>query len=514
VSASGASIAPAPRPASDAPPRSGAPGRSGPTDVRHATWFIFAFLFVFIAFIFLALIPPDALLRDADIYWHVATGRWIWDRGAFPQVDEFSHTSHGQVWIAKEWLSQMVFFGAYRLAGWRGVVVVTACAIALAYALLFLALSRTMRLTVAIGIAAVALALSFPHFIARPQIFVDAILVAWTAAMVRAVEERRAPNLLLLLLMVLWANLHASFTAGLAIAAAFAVEALLDFAPGEGWRVARRWGLFLLGAIGAAFVTPYGYRPLFFTGQIFGANEALQYIQEWQPTSMRNAPVALIAMLLLFFFAILSGIRIRAWRLILIVALTYFMLSAIRFSAMFFIVLPLLLASSLTAQFPFLRLSKHIDDDPRFYQTMARIGRRALVPIYLAGVVVVVVGMLGRPITPVQNITPVGAVNAIYARNLKGNIYNSYNFGGYLIFRNLQTFIDGRAGQLFLNGFITRLNDIIGKRPRQFVPYLDEFNVTLAVVAPNSIEAQELEASPAWEIVYDDSVADLFRKRE
>ena len=57
--------------------------------MRLAAWFIFAFLFVFIAFVFLALIPPDALLRDADIYWHVATGRWIWDHGSFPQVDEF-----------------------------------------------------------------------------------------------------------------------------------------------------------------------------------------------------------------------------------------------------------------------------------------------------------------------------------------------------------------------------------------------------------------------------------------
>ena len=54
------------------------------------------------------------------------------------------------------------------------------------------------------------------------------ILAWWVWLMLRAREHDRAPPLIAALLMALWANLHGGFVFGLAIAAAFGLEAFVS----------------------------------------------------------------------------------------------------------------------------------------------------------------------------------------------------------------------------------------------------------------------------------------------
>jgi hypothetical protein len=60
---------------------------------------------------------------------------------------------------------------------------------------------------------------------------------------------------------------------------------------------------------------------------------------------------------------------------------------------------------------------------------------------------------------------------------------------------------------------MTNLMEVLYRNPAQFVSYLQQYNVALAVVIPNSIEARELERSPDWQKIYSESVSDLFQKR-
>src|SRR4051812_32304505 len=89
-------------------------------DVQRVIWFIFVLLFALLLLLYIVFIPGGGLL-DADLYWHIATGRRIWEGGSFPQVDEFSHTFRGHPWIARDWLGDLSFFGAYNVLGLRGV---------------------------------------------------------------------------------------------------------------------------------------------------------------------------------------------------------------------------------------------------------------------------------------------------------------------------------------------------------------------------------------------------------
>src|SRR5438046_5869236 len=165
------------------------------------------------------------LLADPDSHWHITVGNWILEHRAVPDVDIYSFTLTGQPWIAKEWLSQVLLSGAYDIAGWGGVVALAAAAFAATFALLLRLLLRDIKPILALLFAGVAICMTAPHMLARPHALAMPFMLLWVAGLVRAVEERRAPNPWLLVCMLLWANLHGGFTFGLMVGGAFGLEA-------------------------------------------------------------------------------------------------------------------------------------------------------------------------------------------------------------------------------------------------------------------------------------------------
>jgi len=483
-------------------------------DTRRAAAFLTLLLACFFLILLCGLRTSDYFLRDPDTYWHIAVAQQIWETGSFPRVDELSFTFLGRPWIAKEWLSQLILFGAYSLDGWRGVVLITAVTVAATYALLFWILSHKMRLTVAAGVATAAYMISIGHFVARPQIFADPLIIIWCAALVDAAEAKVPPPAWLLAIMALWANIHGSFTFGLLLVAALGAEATWAIGHGQRLRTAARWALFLFGAMAFACVTPYGYRSLLVTYQLFGgANEAIRHITEWRPVTLDVLGFNEGFIFALLFLSLYFGVRVGFWRLLTTLGVAYLMLAHIRFTSLFGMLTPLLLATPLTDQYPFLRLSSQLRSDPRFFIAMLGAARTLRYPIGVALISgVVLFAAYGPAMLPRKAITPQGAIDYIRARQLSGNIYNFYDFGGYLIFSGIKTFIDGRSDQLFQKGFMSRLYDIVERHPKQFGQLLDQYDISLALVAPDSAESQELARLPGWSRSYVDDVSELYQK--
>ena len=93
-----------------------------PAEMRAGTLAPALPYFVAAAIYLVVLLVGSNLLNDSDTFWHIAVGEWITDHG-LPHTDPFSFTFAGRAWIAKEWLSQVVFHGVYQAAGWSGMVV-------------------------------------------------------------------------------------------------------------------------------------------------------------------------------------------------------------------------------------------------------------------------------------------------------------------------------------------------------------------------------------------------------
>src|SRR2546426_308889 len=57
-----------------------------------------------------------------DIWWHLASGRYMVQHGLLPRTDVFSFTANGRPWINHEWLFQIAAFLSFQIAGLKGVL--------------------------------------------------------------------------------------------------------------------------------------------------------------------------------------------------------------------------------------------------------------------------------------------------------------------------------------------------------------------------------------------------------
>ena len=98
---------------------------------------------VFVAILALGLFTmAAAAVTDPDVWWHLRTGQLILQNHSLFHTDPYSFTRFGQPWINHEWLSEVLLFGLYRVAGFGGLIVAFAVVIAATFLLVFAALSR------------------------------------------------------------------------------------------------------------------------------------------------------------------------------------------------------------------------------------------------------------------------------------------------------------------------------------------------------------------------------------
>lgn len=445
----------------------------------------------------------DRLLGDPDTMWHLAVGERIWRTGALPWTDAYSHTFAGSHWIAKEWLSQLILAAAYGLGGWRGVVLVTAVALALLFAWLFAWLAARLRWSAAIVATLLALLLLAPHALARPLVFGLLALFLWTRILVDAVAAGRAPRWRSLGILVVWANLHASFTFAYVLAGLMAVEAILAAERPHRIALLRAWAAFGAAAMLAALVTPYGPASLLVAGTILGQSDALAIVTEWQPLAFDASGAVAMAAAAAVVAALALEPRSNAVWIVTVLLLVAMALRYSRFLDLVAIVVPLIAAAPLARHWPGLGPERAEPDSGG--------GRRVMA----AGAAIAGASLLLLPALaprPPDGIAPAAALDSARHLHLSGPVYNDYDFGGFLVWEGVPTFVDGRT-ELFLAGLMSPLYRALqSDDPAAFLALLDRYGVTWALVRPGSAETRLLDAAPGWRRAYQDGVATVFRR--
>src|SRR5581483_10181336 len=70
----------------------------------------------------LMLLTVRSRFSDPDLWWHLKVGEIIWNTHRIPRIDLFSYTAGGHSWIAQEWFSQLIIYGAYFWGGYTGLM--------------------------------------------------------------------------------------------------------------------------------------------------------------------------------------------------------------------------------------------------------------------------------------------------------------------------------------------------------------------------------------------------------
>ena len=445
---------------------------------------------------------------DGDTNWHVASGRWILTHMTAPTADPFSFTYAGKPWIAHEWGSEVLMALAYLGLGWSGVVLLMGAAAGTAYALI----AAELRLWLGPVGQLIGLGLSFaclqPFLYARPHILALPLLVIWTSRLLAARRAGKAPPLELALLMVLWANLHASFIFGLGIIGPFAAEAFFD-APNTipaKLDVVRGWGVFGVIATALSLATPHGIAGLEFPFWVLGM-KVLPNILEWRSATFQQPTLFEGALLITLFLGLWRGVRVPPFRLVLLVALVHMALQHVRQEAVLAVLAPMLLAE------PFGRATYPGRPGPRVVPPVGwkptwRVPSVLVAwPHWRSRAAAVVATRLAIPLVRTDNgNVPVTALAHVPPQLLGQPVFNEYAFGGYLIFKGVKPYIDGRA-DMYGDAWVQQYLAIAGGAQPTVDDAFKRWNIRWTILSPREPLVRMLDTRPGWRRIYADGFA-------
>lgn len=449
---------------------------------------------------------------DPDMWWHLKTGEIIWNTHSIPRVDVLSYTAAGHSWVAQEWLSQVVIYGAYRLGGYASLMLLLCITASLAVILgyvLSAVYSRNVKVAFLGGLT--VWLFGTIGFAIRPHIIGYLLLLGELLVLHMGRTHNKRWFFALPPVFALWINFHSSFVFGLLVLAVVLACSFLEFECGL--LVSRRWDRPTRKALSMAFglstmalfLNPIGPKLIWYPIDVM-ATERLNIasVAEWQPlpaVDMRSWALLAAAGLTLA-LPLLRRIELRLDELCL-VALSFGL--AVQHQRMLFL-FGILVAPVLC------RLLADAWDQ---YEP----GRDRVLPNAFVIAVAVLAIKASFPSAQtlseqVARVNPVRALEFIRRTGLSGRMLNEYVYGGYLIWAapEHKVFIDGRADLYDPSGILAAYGRwaTFEENPRLL---LDRYGIRFCLLSKSHPMAQVMPVLEGWKVVYSDSNSLVFARQ-
>jgi len=483
------------------------------------------FLLPALLFIYSFFVSTNYSLNDPDLWWHLKTGQYILANWEVPNEDPFAYTTpvpldrDMKIGLRGQWLGQVLLYSVYKIGGYpalgyiRGVLIV----LPMLFLYIWLIRKKMKPWTAFIVVSPSALMYSIQLFYSfeRPQAFTFLFSIVIIALLERIRSHLREEGrgfdfsyIVLPIVMLLWANIHAGFIIGGIIIMAYAISEIiwvlwLKFRKKDvSFKYLRSFLIVLIASILASFINPNGhvmfYRysagliQRFFQSiaQIGGGGDSswvesvvLEYKPLWY--FYKNLDYKWLTFYWIFTGVLLLSMIVKYIKrrhidiaeLITVIMVSLFANLYARGLMVSLSVLPFYMGKTILE----LDLPK-----PAWWGNV----RRAAI----AGVLAVSIGFsslsyirmpyaLKPGITPMW-ITPwypMKAVEFLMVTNIKPPMYNFYTWGGFLIwtlYPKYKVFIDGRA----LDEMVNRTADGILKTFPGWEEKLNAYNINFILI--------------------------------
>jgi len=460
-----------------------------------------------------------AAVLDPDIWWHMRVGDWILENRALPHTGIYSQLAGHKPWIAYSWLFEVA---VSRLYHWFGIVALPVSLVCLQASIAFV-LFWTLR-RVANGfwrawmIAVVAMFAFRETVPLRPSSFTILFFIVELALIL---EARRTGNVRWLYwlppLMLLWANIHIQFVYGVFVFGLFTLDAFLrSIGASRNWRWTRDQEarelpsqtveIVMVAVLVATCIGPYF---IHIYGVIFGyARNTMQYDTIIELAAMTfRAPAHFVELFMVAAVFFLKGWRRRVdfFGIMLLLSCAAVSFRSTR-DAWFLCVAAALMAAE--------ALRSEMEQKKKEAAWQRWIPAAALV----AGIAICI-GAGSRALKTqslfdaIDAEYPIRATEYVREHHLQGPMYNTFNWGGFLIFnlRGYPVSIDGRT-DLYGSAYTSEAFLTVNGRDWNSDATLARANfVLLEKTLPL---ASVLAADPQFQLVYADQIAAVFvRKR-
>ncbi len=502
---------------------------------------------------------------DLDFWWHLKHGQLIYETHSIPEKDFFSFTTDIPEHISKigkkedaaaaaalpydelenitksiikiSWLSQLIFYITYLLGGFTGIGILKSAVFVLTFIVMYLTMRKSGAdyLSSFFVICLVAfIGIDFNY--TRPQIF---SFLLFSCLFYILYDFKKTGKLIFLLpvLMFIWANLHGGFVLGvLVIIVFFSSEAIKHAVSGrygeknglpfnKGY--ISKLGLFSVVSILASLLNPNSLKtfllPWYQELRISVAN-----IEEYSRPMLYEYH----AFWFMLFLVVLSALimvrkkRLDITDLIISIAVIIPSLMSIRYIIFFALGTGVLLAYSITCIWSGImewKISRRLLERSWF----SGLNLKLTVPFLLSVISVLVLIKISVSDRVLEfdmreGRYPSGAVNFLQEHKPAGNMFNLYNWGGYLIwslYPEYRVFIDGRTlNETVFYHYSRIINAEEGDSPD--IPLwkrlLDAYEVNLILTSAVSSKGYVLPLTASlyldkdWELVYTDGKSMLF----
>ena len=472
---------------------------------------------LFCLFILVFLLLSLEKIHCFDIWWHLATGKWIWTHKAIPSQDVFSFTQKGHPWIDFTWGFQALIYPIYKVSGLSGIILFKTLILFLAFYFLYKTLNLLTRNSLLIWFLMFSVLLaSYPRFMVRPHIFTFLFISLFIYLLTLYQKMFKKRYLILLAIFFLfWVNLHGSFILGIFLVFAYlAGEVFLryNWQAKEILRLPTIKGLCILlfGLFILSFINPYGIELIKFVISSHQGEgmEAIQHIAEWKRFPWKAIFVFNfnrgLFFKLIFWLGIISIFlsRFLAIREVLIFILfSYLTFKHARFAGCFsFAIAPAIAC-----------LMPNFKRDNFIYALFL-----LLIFIFICKLTIFnpyFKKNLGLGID--RGSYPIETTAFLKRHDLKGNLFNTYGWGGYLIWQlypKYKVFIDGRTPTIYPPEFYWQYRVAEDGNLIAFKKLIQRYNINL-VLTKSKRFARLLKKEDSWALIGFDGRGYLFAKK-
>jgi hypothetical protein len=376
---------------------------------------------------------------DSDMWWHLTAGKYILQNHRLPVPDPFSFTTNmgtpaygGELTtrhfnLTHEWGMEVIYYLVQSTAGFGGLVLFRTLLLSVFCGMTgWLAARRSGSFYRGVAAAIIASLIAYQYASDRAYL-ATFVLVTLTVA----VLETRRYLWLLPPVFLIWANCHGGYIMGWAIVGAYSAEALYLHVRGKPLADERKIWIVSVLSVLVTYWNPNAWNTL----QVMRhyRDSPLQIsIYEWNYPAWW--PLDRFGILMLASIAVLvwARKRVRAADWLLFAALGGAAAMALRNVIFIGFIGPIMLATYLPAW------KRRV---PVFLEYAA--GAALLYPIIVA-----FTSGAAFQLRASQWRYPGGAADFLIAHGVTGHIFNTYEQGGYLMWRlwpKIQVFIDGRA---------------------------------------------------------------------
>ncbi len=450
---------------------------------------------------------------DLDIWWHLKTGDWMIAHQAVPHTGLFTWTAADRPWVAYSWGYEVLLSRAYAWFGLVGIGLYgTLLTLGVAYSIYWMVRRLSGRFWAACALAIVTCSAFLFNLMPRP-VFFSMILFCVTLTLL--LEANRTGRVQLLyclpLIFLLWANLHIQFIYGLfvvglvtAVTLAERFMSRLEWTPlwlQRSTLPAAMLVIIFAACVIATCIGPYSFHLYAVILQYAQAKTPYRMIMELQPLNFRAYSHFVQLLLMAFaFFAVGRQKKVDAFKLGLLAVASVVAFRTMRDAWFICIPAAACIADSIRGE----------AEQEATESWLENVGVAAVVALSLL--------LFARSTDfntrgldrAISSFLPVNAVNYLRRHPAPGPLYNTLDWGGFLIWYmpDYPIAIDGRT-DLYGDDLEELLFDTANGAPSYAEnPYLNQAGVVILQKSNNL--ASLLQSDPRFQLVYQDALAAVF----